>query len=76
MRGIEAPHQKEAFSVSDSTYGFRRVHAWFTRWGHAAAPEPVRLLMCELGMVGCQPGSRRHSLTLGEITAPLVYELV
>ncbi|MFD5514379.1 IS3 family transposase, partial [Streptomyces sp. NPDC127051] len=54
---------KKAFSMSDSTYGYRRVHAQLARWGHAAGPELVRLLMRELGLVPCQPRPKRVSLT-------------
>ncbi|KPH99358.1 Integrase catalytic region [Actinobacteria bacterium OV450] len=54
---------KKAFSMSDSTYGYRRVHAQLARWGHTAGPELVRLLMRELDLVPCQPKPKRHSLT-------------
>jgi transposase InsO family protein len=54
---------KKAFEMSDSTYGYRRVHAQLFRWGHAAGPELVRQLMRELGLVPCQPRPKRWSLT-------------
>ncbi|WP_406190590.1 IS3 family transposase [Streptomyces sp. NBC_01017] len=41
---------KKAFDDSDSTYGYRRIHAQLHRWGHAAGPELVRRLMRELGL--------------------------
>jgi len=44
-----------AFTDSDGTYGYRRVHAQLARWGEAASPELVRGLMRELGLVPCQP---------------------
>ncbi|MCY0924527.1 IS3 family transposase, partial [Streptomyces sp. H27-G5] len=54
---------KKAFGMSDSTYGYRRVHAQLARWGHTAGLELVRLLMRELGLVSCQPKPKRWSLT-------------
>ncbi|WP_435279894.1 IS3 family transposase, partial [Streptomyces sp. 1222.5] len=54
---------KKAFSMSDGTYGYRRVHAQLARWGRAAGPERVRLLVRELDLVPCQPGPKRFSLT-------------
>ena len=45
----------KAFEDSDSTYGYRRVHAQLGRWGVAAGPELVRRLMRDLGLVSCQP---------------------
>ncbi len=58
---------KKAFSMSDSTYGYRRVHAQLARWGHAAGPELVRLLMRELDLVPCQPKPKRHSAAAGDV---------
>ncbi|WNI16203.1 IS3 family transposase [Actinacidiphila sp. ITFR-21] len=46
---------KKAFDMSDSTYGYRRVHAQLVRWGRPADRELVRLLMRELGLAPCQP---------------------
>jgi putative transposase len=54
---------KKAFDMSDSTYGYRRVHAQLARWGHSAGLELVRVLMRELGLVPCQPKPERVSLT-------------
>ena len=54
---------KKAFDMSDSTYGYRRIHAQLLRWGHTAGPELVRQLMRELGLVPCQPRPKRWSLT-------------
>uniref|UniRef100_UPI0035562B16 IS3 family transposase n=1 Tax=Streptomyces corallincola TaxID=2851888 RepID=UPI0035562B16 len=50
---------KKAFDMSDSTYGYRRVHAQLARWGRRAGLELVRLLMRELGLVSCQPKPKR-----------------
>jgi transposase InsO family protein len=54
---------KKAFEVSDSTYGYRRVHAQLARWGHSAGLELVRQLMRELGLRPCQPRPKRFNLT-------------
>jgi putative transposase len=54
---------QKAFTLSDSTYGYRRIHAQLLRWGVAAGPELVRQLMRDLGMKPCQPRPRRRSLT-------------
>ena len=53
----------KAFSDSDGTYGYRRVHAQLARWGEQCTPELVRALMRGLGVVACQPRPWRHSLT-------------
>ncbi|MCX5207675.1 IS3 family transposase [Streptomyces sp. NBC_00237] len=65
---------KKAFDGSDSTYGYRRIHAQLHRWGHAAGLELVRRLMRELGLESCQPKPKRFSLTCG--AAGLVPDLV
>ena len=54
---------KKAFEMSDSTYGYRRVHAQLARWGVTAGLELVRQLMRGLGLVPCQPKPKRWSLT-------------
>jgi putative transposase len=53
----------KAFEMSDSTYGYRRVHAQLARWGVTAGLELVRQLMRALGLVPCQPKPKRWSLT-------------
>lgn len=53
----------KAFETSDSTYGYRRIHAQMLRWGVAAGPELVRRLMRDLGLRPCQPRPKRWSLT-------------
>jgi len=53
----------KAFDLSDSTYGYRRVHAQLARWGIDVGLELVRQLMRALGLVPCQPKPRRWSLT-------------
>jgi putative transposase len=54
---------KKAFEESDSTYGYRRIHAQLRRWGHTAGLELVRRLMREMGLEPCQPKPKRFSLT-------------
>jgi transposase InsO family protein len=54
---------QKAFEISDSTYGYRRVHAQLARWGVTAGLEQVRQLMRVLGLVPCQPKPKRWSLT-------------
>jgi transposase InsO family protein len=54
---------RKAFGDSDGTYGHRRVHAQLARWGVAAGPELVRVLMRELGLVACQPRPWRPATT-------------
>ena len=53
-----------SFQDSDSTYGYRRVHAHLARLGHHADPETIRLLMRELGLVACQPRPWRPTTTV------------
>jgi putative transposase len=53
----------KAFTDSDGTYGYRRLHAQLARWGEHCTPELVRALMRTLGLVACQPRPWRHSLT-------------
>jgi len=54
------------FGVSDSTYGYRRVHAQLARQGVHCGPELVRHLMRELDLVACQPRPRRTGLTAAD----------
>ncbi len=56
---------EKAFADSDSTYGYRRIHAQLHRWGVAAGLELVRRLMRELGLEPCQPKPKRFNLTQG-----------
>ena len=53
----------KAFTDSDGTYGYRRLHAQLARWGVHCTPELVRELMRTLNLVACQPRPWRHSLT-------------
>jgi transposase InsO family protein len=54
---------RDAFEVSDSTYGHRRIHAHLQRAGVCVGVELVRHLMRELELVPCQPRPRRFGLT-------------
>ena len=61
----------KAFSDSDGTYGYRRVHTQLARWDEHCTPELVRALMRALGLVACQPRPWRHSLTEGGPSGPI-----
>jgi putative transposase len=54
------------FDASDSTYGYRRVHAQLARQGVHCGPELVRHLMRGLNLVACQPRPRRAGLTAAD----------
>jgi putative transposase len=54
---------KKAFEMSDSTYGYRLVHAQLARWGVTAGLELVRQLMRTLGLVPCQLQAEAMVLT-------------
>jgi len=54
---------KALFEANNAEYGYRRVHAGLVRGGERASAEFVRRLMRELGLVPCQPGPWRRSLT-------------
>jgi len=61
----------QIFADSDSTYGYRRVHAVLARSGIAAGPELVRALMRELGLVACQPRPWRPVTTISGDTTDI-----
>lgn len=61
----------KAFTDSDGTYGYRRIHAQLARWGELCTPELVRGLLRELGLVACQPRPWRHSLTEAGPAGPI-----
>jgi hypothetical protein len=44
---------EKAFTDSDGTYGYRRLHAQLARWDEHCTPELVRALMRALGLVAC-----------------------
>ena len=52
------------FTLSDETYGYRRVHAQFVRPGEQVSAELVRELMRELDLVSCQPRPYRPTTTV------------
>ncbi len=54
------------FDASDSTYGYRRVHAQLARQGVHCGRELVRHVMRELNLVACQPRPRRAGLTASD----------
>ncbi len=53
-----------SFDRSDSTYGYRRIHAELGRWGHTVDDETVRSIMRELGLETCQPRPFRPITTV------------
>ena len=53
----------DAFTMSDETYGYRRIHAQLARWGVPCGPELVRGIMRELDLQPCQPRPWRFNLT-------------
>jgi putative transposase len=53
----------DAFTISDETYGYRRIHAQLARWGVPCGPELVRSIMRELDLWPCQPRPWRLNLT-------------
>lgn len=65
----------EIFRSADRTYGYRRVWAELDDQGVACAPETVRRLMRELGLVACQPKPWRPVTTIAG-DAPAVPDLV
>ncbi len=62
-RGELAILVHQSFTASDSTYGYRRVHADLCAWGRPCGLELVRALMREQGLESCQPRPWRHTLT-------------
>jgi transposase InsO family protein len=62
---------EKAFTESDGTYGYRRLHAQLARWNEHCTPEVVRGLMRALGLVACQPRPWRHSLTEAGPSGPI-----
>jgi putative transposase len=51
------------FTLSDGTYGYRRIHAQLVRQGDGCSPELVRALMRELDLHPCQPRPWRPTTT-------------
>lgn len=60
---------RQIFDASDSTYGYRRVHAQLQRTGVGVGLELVRHLMRHLQLVPCQPRPRRTALTMPDTAA-------
>lgn len=54
------------FERSDSTYGYRRIHAELERAGEQVGDELVRKLMRELGLYPCQPRPYRVTTIRGD----------
>ncbi len=66
----------EAFTRSDETYGYRRIHEQLARWGVPCGPELVRDLMRELGLRPCQPRPWRVNLTDDDGGEPHIPDLL
>jgi putative transposase len=62
-RSVLTAQIKDIFEMSDSTYGYRRVHAQLRRNGVEVGLELVRYLMREAKLVPCQRKRRRVNLT-------------
>jgi transposase InsO family protein len=65
-----------AFTDSDETYGYRRIHHELARWGVFASPELVRSIMRELELWPCQPRPSRSGLTAQDDRAHRIPDLV
>jgi putative transposase len=57
------------FTLSDGTYGYRRIHAQLVRQGDGCCPELVRMLMRELDLHPCQRRPWRPTTTVPGDTA-------
>lgn len=58
-RRIDLTHRVRAsFEASDSTYGYRRIHAELVRMGIGVCVDTVRAIMREEGLVAVQPRLR------------------
>ena len=54
-RDVLATRIRHFFTVSDGTYGYRRIHADLTDAGIECSPELVRQIMRQEALVPCQP---------------------
>lgn len=62
---------RNIFVASDSTYGYRRVHAQLLRDGERIDDDTVRVIMREMGLEPCQPKPFRPITTLtGDAAVP------
>jgi putative transposase len=59
------------FTLSDETYGYRRVHAQLLRQKEQVSDELVRELMRELDLVPCQPRPYRPTTTSPSNPGPI-----
>lgn len=64
------------FDESDSTYGYRRIHAALVRQGDPCGAELVRVIMRELDLVPCQPRPWRPTTTRAGEGAEALPDLV
>lgn len=61
----------DIFVASDSTYGYRRVHAQLLRDGEQIDDDTVRIIMRDLGLEPCQPKPFRPLTTIAGDAANL-----
>jgi transposase InsO family protein len=61
----------KAFTASNGTYGYRRVHVALGRRGIEIGPELVRRLMADLDLVSCQPRPWRITTIAGADPGPV-----
>lgn len=64
------------FDDSDSTYGYRRIHAELVRGGVSVSPQTVRAVMRDLDLYPCQPKPFRPTTTVQDAAAAAVADLV
>lgn len=62
---------RKIFVDSDSTYGYRRVHAQLLRDGEQIDDDTVRIIMRDLGLEPCQPKPFRPTTTIAGDAATL-----
>ena len=62
---------RDIFVASDSTYGYRRVHAQLLRDGEQIDDDTVRVIMRDLGLEPCQPKPFRPITTTAGDAATL-----
>src|SRR5690606_41663569 len=63
------------FDHSDSTYGYRRVHAQLARWGIRGDPDTVRKIIRELGVIPLQQRPFRAVSTTAVDAARLSHQV-
>lgn len=70
-RAVLAVKVREVFDWSNSTYGYRRVHAELVRRDVEIGLELVRWLMTDMGLIACQPRPWRITTIPGDAPGPV-----